>query len=78
MIVLITGSNGLLGQKILSRLRDLDVKVIATSKGDNRNKEDGSYMYESLDITNKNEISRVLNLYKPNVVFNTWSLCCWT
>lgn len=71
MIVLITGSNGLLGQKILSRLRRLDIKVIATSKRGNRNKEDGSYIYESLDITNKNEINRVLNLYRPNVVFNT-------
>ena len=71
MVFLITGSNGLLGQKILKKLANQDSKVIATSKGKNRNKHSNHYTYESLDITNEGEVSRVLNLYKPDVVFNT-------
>ena len=37
MKILITGSNGLLGQKLLHKLRqDSSVELIATSKGENR------------------------------------------
>ena len=71
MIVLITGSNGLLGQKILENLRKNDYTIIATSKDENRVKQDNFYTYESLDITQEKEVNRVLNLYSPDVVFNT-------
>ena len=71
MVFLITGSNGLLGQKILKKLADQNSKVIATSKGKNRNKDSNHYTYESLDITNEKEVSQVLNLHQPDVVFNT-------
>ena len=71
MVFLITGSNGLLGQKILKNLVDQNSKVIATSKGKNRNKDSNHYTYESLDITNEKEVSQVLNLHQPDVVFNT-------
>ena len=71
MIVLITGSNGLLGQKILENLRKNDYTIIATSKDENRVKQDYFYTYESLDITQEKEVNRVLNLYSPDVVFNT-------
>ena len=71
MVFLITGSNGLLGQKILKKLVDQNSKVIATSKGKNRNKDSNHYTYESLDITNEKEVSQVLNLHQPDVVFNT-------
>ena len=71
MIVLVTGSNGLLGQKILENLRKNDYTIIATSKGENRVKQDNYYTYESLDITQEEEVNRILNLYSPDVVFNT-------
>tara|TARA_B110000263_G_scaffold197392_1_gene176061 strand:- start:330 stop:1232 length:903 start_codon:yes stop_codon:yes gene_type:complete len=71
MIVLVTGSNGLLGQKILENLRKNDYTIIATSKGKNRVKQDNYYTYESLDITQEEEVNRILNLYSPDVVFNT-------
>ena len=71
MIYLITGSNGLLGQKLLKKLIDSSCEVIATSKGINRNSESESYLYESLDITDKLQVNRVLNIYKPNVIINT-------
>ena len=71
MIVLVTGSNGLLGQKILENLRTNDYTIIATSKGKNRVKQGNYYTYESLDITQEKEVKRILNLYSPDVVFNT-------
>ena len=37
MRILITGSNGLLGQKIVNQLTDSKIDFLATSKGVNRN-----------------------------------------
>ena len=37
MIAVVTGSNGLLGQKIIEQLNNKDYKIIATSKGPNKN-----------------------------------------
>jgi dTDP-4-dehydrorhamnose reductase len=70
--ILITGSNGLLGQKLVYALiKRKDVQVIATSVGINRliNKE--GYIYESLDITQKSEVENVFKKYSPDVVINT-------
>ena len=51
MRVLITGSNGLLGQKLLHKQRqDSSVELIATSKGANRVSEKDGYTYFDLDI----------------------------
>lgn len=70
--ILITGSNGLLGQKIVYNLiKRSDVQVIATSFGANRLVKKEHYTYESLDITNKAEVERILTKYKPDVVINT-------
>jgi dTDP-4-dehydrorhamnose reductase len=71
MIALITGSNGLLGQKIVQQLNYKGNKIIATSKGSNRNLNNNDFIYEDLDITNKEMLSCVLKKYKPDVVFNT-------
>ena len=72
MKVLITGSNGLLGQKLLHKLRvDAGVNLVATSKGDNRVSEKNDYTYFDLEITNKNAVSQLIASEKPQVVFNT-------
>ena len=72
MKVLITGSNGLLGQKLLHKLReDSSVELIATSIGENRVSEKEGYKYISLDITNQKEVERVILSEKPNVIINT-------
>ena len=66
MKVLITGSNGLLGQKILHKLRiDNTVDLIATSIGNNRVSEKSGYSYFSLDITDKEEVSKIIAEQKP-------------
>jgi dTDP-4-dehydrorhamnose reductase len=72
MKVLITGSNGLLGQKLLHKLRkDYFVELIATSKGGNRVTERSNYTYFDLDITNNEAVAKLIESEKPQVVINT-------
>ena len=72
MKVLITGSNGLLGQKLLHKLRvDNAIKLIAISKGENRVSEKNSYTYFDLDITNKDAVAQLIASEKPQVIINT-------
>jgi len=72
MKVLITGSNGLLGQKLVHKLRiDELVELIATSKGENRISKKTGYIYISLDVTKKEELEKVILSEKPNVIINT-------
>ncbi len=70
--ILVTGSNGLLGQKIIYALRNRsDVRCIATSKGVNRMLAKDGYTFESLDITDKEQVEKIFAQYKPDVVINT-------
>ena len=70
--ILITGSNGLTGQKIIYALRGrTGVRCIATSKGANRTAAKDGYLYESLDITDAAQVASVFEKYKPDVVINT-------
>jgi dTDP-4-dehydrorhamnose reductase len=70
--ILITGSNGLLGQKLVYSLKNLkDIQVIATSVGENRLINNDGYIYESLDITNKTEVEAVIKKFLPDVIINT-------
>jgi dTDP-4-dehydrorhamnose reductase len=70
--ILVTGSNGLLGQKLVYRLKErTDVQLIATSKGENRIINTNAYIYQSLDITNKKEVEDMISKYLPDVIINT-------
>ena len=72
MKILITGSNGLLGQKLIYKLRiDDSVDLVATSKGENRVSVRDGYVYHSLDITNKAAVEALITTQKPDVVINT-------
>lgn len=72
MKILITGSNGLLGQKLVHKLKaDSSVELIATARGANRLKDQTSYVYNSLDITDEDEVEAIIAKYKPDVVINT-------
>ena len=72
MKILITGSNGLLGQKLVKLLANQpDIEFLATSTGENRIKSITGFDYASLDITNKIQVEQVFNQFKPNVVINT-------
>jgi dTDP-4-dehydrorhamnose reductase len=70
--VLITGSNGLLGQKLVHQLqKDPNYKLIATSKGKNRISSVTDFIYEQLDITSIPEVKVVFEKYQPDVLINT-------
>ena len=72
MKVLITGSNGLLGQKLLHKLReDKGINLIAISRGENRVSEKNGYIYFDLDITDNNAVEKVIVDQMPDVVINT-------
>ena len=70
--ILITGSNGLLGQKLVELLvQKPDVQVIATARGDNRLPFVEGYEYHALDITKPEEVRTIFGLAKPDVVIHT-------
>jgi dTDP-4-dehydrorhamnose reductase len=70
--ILVTGSNGMLGQKIIYALRNRSgIRCISTSKGENRMKAKDGYIYEPFNITNAEETQRIFSKYKPDVVINT-------
>lgn len=72
MKVLVTGSNGLLGQKLTDYYKTQpQVQLIATARGGDRYAEQTGYTYQSLDITNQAEVDAVIAQYKPDVVINT-------
>lgn len=72
MRVLITGSNGLLGQKLVKLLANVSgIEFLATSTGENRITSVKGFNYASLDITNKTQVEQVFNKFKPTVVINT-------
>ncbi len=72
MKILITGSNGLLGQKLVYKLRELKaVTLIATARGKNRLVEQSGYVYDEMDITNEPEVKAVLAKHLPDCIINT-------
>ena len=70
MKLLVTGANGLLGQKLIRLSESLrEISFVATGKGLNRNPP-GRYEYRQLDVTLQDEVSRVLEEINPDVVIN--------
>jgi dTDP-4-dehydrorhamnose reductase len=72
MKILITGSNGLLGQKLVHLLKgDPTVDLIATARGANRLNDQEGYLYRSMDISNLDEVLAVFDELKPDRVIHT-------
>ena len=70
--ILITGSNGLLGQKLIYQLIGYtNYQVFATSRGENRTLIKKRYEYIPLDITQEQEIQETFDYVKPDIVINT-------
>lgn len=70
--ILITGSNGLLGQKLIKQLHNhTDFELIATSRGENRIKQIDGFQYYSLDICSPEEVSKLFDQITPDIVINT-------
>jgi dTDP-4-dehydrorhamnose reductase len=71
MRILITGSNGLLGQKIVALCLKNGVDFLATSLGENRNEDCPLTNYRPLDITREKEVYSLFEAYKPTHVIHT-------
>lgn len=69
--ILITGSNGLLGQKLVKELLQSNVQFLATSNGLNRNSNCPEDLYCSLDITNKSNVYNVVEHFDPTHIIHT-------
>lgn len=69
--ILITGSNGLLGQKLVKLFLTEKVPFVATSFGINRNPDCPENKYFSLDVTDKNQVERILEDIQPSAVIHT-------
>ena len=69
--VLITGANGLLGQKLVYGLKSRnDIELLATGMGQNRLIDQTNYSFQSLDITNEKEVNQTLKQFSPHVIIN--------
>jgi dTDP-4-dehydrorhamnose reductase len=70
--ILVTGSNGLLGQKITEHiLRTKQFNLIATSKGANRYPIKEGYSYAEMDILNPEQALEVIQKFKPDAIIHT-------
>lgn len=70
--VLLTGSNGLLGQKLIERIiRQKDFELVATSRGENRYPIKTGYEYAALEVTSREEVFQILEKYRPDAVIHT-------
>lgn len=70
--ILVTGSNGLLGQKLTDLLRyHADYELIASSKGPNRYPSTEGYIYEELDVTDYSDLAQLISKHQPYAVIHT-------
>jgi dTDP-4-dehydrorhamnose reductase len=69
--ILITGANGLLGQKLVGLLANQpDVDLIATARGANRLPTSDGYTYLPMDITDRQQVLDVITEARPDAVIH--------
>lgn len=73
MKILITGANGLLGQKLAGLFeKKPQHEVLATGRGNNRFPITGQHIrYMAMDITKKEEVTNVIASFQPDVIIHT-------
>ena len=72
MKILITGSNGLLGQKLVYQLiKNPDIHIIATARGENRIAHKEGYVYETLDVSDEKQVMDMVIEHRPDCVIHT-------
>jgi len=70
--ILVTGSNGLLGQKVIEILTGLkSVDIIATSRNVDKIVDVKGYDFELLDLTNHVETGYIIRIHNPDIIINT-------
>lgn len=68
--VLITGSNGLLGQKLVKYFQRNSIRFLATAKSDNKLSFCPDSNFRILDITNMVQVGEVIDAYNPTHIIN--------
>lgn len=75
MKIILTGSNGLLGQKIIDQLlNDTSITLIATAKGENRHPIQHGYIYKSMDLTDAAGWEALMKQHQPDVILNAGAM----
>ncbi len=70
--ILITGSNGLLGQKLVKLLKSKKIYgIFALSRGEDRMFDQKGYTYYKVDITQKKELTNTIVRIKPDYIIHT-------
>lgn len=70
MKVLVTGANGFLGQYLCKSLANKGFEVIGISRGDCKITDLQTIKYQSVDVTKKEEITRIINDIKPDIIIH--------
>jgi dTDP-4-dehydrorhamnose reductase len=69
--ILITGSNGLLGQSLINLFADKEnFEIFAISRGDNRISKITNFQYFNVDITNAKQLIKCIKKVKPHFIIN--------
>ncbi|UYQ91320.1 SDR family oxidoreductase [Chitinophaga horti] len=73
--ILITGSNGLLGQYLVQLFsEDAAWQVVATGKGPNRLRRQSGYTYEAADLTDQEAIASLIAKHQPQVIIHSGAM----
>ena len=70
MRIIITGSNGFLGQHLVNFLSQRQFEVFALSRGPNQNSITQGLKYHSLDLTNNDAVMEAIEVIKPHVIIH--------
>lgn len=72
MKILVTGSNGLLGQKIIYKLLKINNdQIIAVAKGENRLIQQKGYDYYNIDISDFENFNDLIHQTQPDAIIHT-------
>ncbi len=72
MKILITGTNGLLGQKLIYLLKNSNgVSVIACARGANRINDKNGYIYETVDLTDAGHVTEIIAKHRPDCIIHS-------
>ncbi|WP_160716561.1 SDR family oxidoreductase [Chitinophaga solisilvae] len=75
MKVLITGSNGLLGQHLIPLFaRDGKYSVIATGRGTNRSPQGENYIYESANLRDAGSVQQLVQKHQPDIIIHAGAM----
>src|SRR6187402_3318185 len=71
--ILVTGSNGLLGQKLVYALKKEhpEFKIAALARGENRLYDHEGYTFETVDLTHKKTVEEIIRRYNPDCLIHT-------